>query len=163
MTIGKKIALGYAAPLAILLVIAGMACWTTYQLLEAAESVTHSHLVTHGHGRAAVHPLKDAETGQRGYLLTGEDNDLQPYDDAKAGWEKSYNDLKGLIRSAEQKQRVENLKPLVEKKFMELQKTIDLAARATRRRDKDEALVVVRSGEGKQVMDQIRANLDEGY
>ena len=40
--------------------------------------------------------LKDAETGQRGYLITGEDNYLQPYNSAIATIGKNVKQLRQL-------------------------------------------------------------------
>ena len=45
MTIGKKIVAGFVAPLVILLGIAGIACWTTYRLIDTAYWVDHTHHV----------------------------------------------------------------------------------------------------------------------
>jgi methyl-accepting chemotaxis protein len=107
--------------------------------------------------------LKDAETGQRGFLLTGEAPYLQPYEEARQNLATTLARLRELTRdNADQQQRLNALEPKVRDKLKELQKTVEL-----RQKDKglDAALEVVRSGEGKALMDEardiIRAMKDE--
>jgi signal transduction histidine kinase/DNA-binding response OmpR family regulator len=102
---------------------------------------------------ALLGSLKDAETGQRGFLLTGEDRYLEPYRQARA-------DIPALLKSLgaeaiarpDQAQRVERLAPLVNEKLEELTRTIELR----QSKGLDAALVVVRSDRGRVAMDQMR-------
>jgi signal transduction histidine kinase/CheY-like chemotaxis protein len=97
--------------------------------------------------------LLDAETGQRGFLLTGEDRYLGPYRQARA-------DIPGLLKSLatltmarpDQALRIARLSPLVNEKLEELERTIELR----RSKGPDAALAVVRTDRGRVVMDQIR-------
>lgn len=95
----------------------------------------------------------DAETGQRGYLLTGDDKYLAPYTNALSEMQMRLSALQkaaaeGLISSAD----VDKINRLVSAKLSELAQTVDLI-RQNRRQD---ALVVVKGGQGKQLMDEIR-------
>lgn len=105
---------------------------------------------------ALLSSLKDAETGQRGFLLTGEDRYLEPYRQAMA---EILPDLDALAHSEavvgrpEQTQRIRRLQPLVDKKLDELGQTIDLR----RSRGLESALAIARIDRGKVTMDQIRA------
>jgi len=96
--------------------------------------------------------LKDAETGQRGYLLTGQDSYLAPYDAAILAIPGQLEDLRKLALDPGQQARIGTLRPLISTKMAELKETIDLqqtgAAAA--------ALQVLSSHRGKQLMDQIR-------
>lgn len=100
--------------------------------------------------------LQDAETGQRGYLLTRKPSYLEPYSQsvasagAKLAWlrqafaaEPQYHD---------ELDSIENLKTL---KFAELAKTIDLVETGSRHA----ALAIVNSDSGKAAMDQIRSTI----
>ena len=89
--------------------------------------------------------LKDAETGQRGYLLTGRDEYLAPYNDA-------LNSIPPLLRDLD----TLSLNTLVSEKLAELKATIDLR-RANRFQD---ALAVVETDRGKALMDEIRWRCD---
>ena len=97
MNIGKRIGLGFAAPLAILLVVAVLACWTTYRLLDTAWWVDHTHQVLENL-EALLSTLKDAETGQRGYLLTDKDSYLEPFQKAHDAWKKPFDALSVLTK-----------------------------------------------------------------
>ena len=81
MTIGKKIAAGFALPLAILVVVGAVAYASTVRLVETAEAVAHEQETLREIERL-LSVLKDAETGQRGYVITGKDSYLAPYNDA---------------------------------------------------------------------------------
>ncbi|HEY4359863.1 MAG TPA: PAS domain S-box protein [Bryobacteraceae bacterium] len=97
--------------------------------------------------------LKDAETGQRGFLLTGRESYLDPYDRALSETPQLLSGLTGLTANQpELATRVESVKPLVREKLDELQKTIDLR----RSEGPEAALALVLSDRGKLVMDQIR-------
>lgn len=96
----------------------------------------------------------NAETGQRGYLLTGERRYLRPYEEAAARIGSDLTRLAELIKDPGQKNRAAALKPLVEAKLAELRQTIEL-----RERSLEEALAVVRTDEGQRLTEEIRALL----
>jgi PAS domain S-box-containing protein len=95
----------------------------------------------------------DAETGQRGYLLTGDDKYLAPYTNALSEMQMRLSALQkaaaeGLISSAD----VDKINRLVSAKVSELAQTVDLM----RQNRQPDALAVVKGGQGKQLMDEIR-------
>ena len=97
--------------------------------------------------------LKDAETGQRGFLLTGREQYLEPYSQALAKIPQSLAELAAATATRpDQAHLIEAIQPLVEKKLIELQTTIDLR----RSKGADAALAVVMSDEGRALMDRIR-------
>ena len=67
--------------LVILVIIGGTSYWSTTQLIDNSKEVTHTHEVL-ADLEELLSVMKDAETGQRGYLLTGDDRYLIPYDTA---------------------------------------------------------------------------------
>jgi CheY-like chemotaxis protein/CHASE3 domain sensor protein len=97
--------------------------------------------------------LKDAETGQRGYLLTGRDSYLEPYTLAQGSLGGELKSLHALTDdNPEQRQRLATLEILAADKMQELGRTV-----ALRRSGKaDEALAVVGTDHGKNLMDGIR-------
>ena len=157
MTIGKKIIAGFVAPLVILLAVVGIGYWTTYRLIDTAGWVAHSHQVLENL-EALLSTLKDAETGQRGYLLTDKESYLEPYLAAHEAWEPTYNSLVMLTNDNEEQQaRLKELKPALVSKFAELDKTIDLRKRQEKGPPGvDAALELVKSDAGKTNMDLIR-------
>jgi PAS domain S-box-containing protein len=124
--------------------------WAAYGRQFEQEAITQNILAD---ANALLSSLKDAETGQRGFLLTGEDRYLSPY-------RKALEDVPvilGKLRQAtatrpDQMARVAKLEPLVTNKLDELKQTIGL-------RQSDglqAALTVVRSDRGMEVMDGLR-------
>lgn len=97
--------------------------------------------------------VKDAETGQRGYLLTGEESYLEPYNLALKTIEQQIDELKILsLVDPAQKQHLLTLEPLVRSKLAELQKTVALK----KNKDVKAALSLVSTNQGQELMDQIR-------
>ncbi len=102
--------------------------------------------------------LVDAETGQRGYLLTGDEAYLEPYREAIKNLDQVMGRLKVLnADNPNQRKYLQALEPLIEKKLTELQMTIDFR----RKEGFVAANQVVLAGRGKQWMDQIRVVLGE--
>ena len=100
--------------------------------------------------------LVDAETGQRGFLLTGAPAYLEPYYTGKRGATERFSQLKFLTRDNDvQQQRLEKIQVLMQQKLAELQKTINLAASD----EQAKALEIVENDQGKQFMDDIRTLL----
>ncbi|HWD21410.1 MAG TPA: CHASE3 domain-containing protein, partial [Verrucomicrobiae bacterium] len=101
--------------------------------------------------------VKDAETGQRGFIITGDEAYLQPYTDSLSKIKTQVGDLQKLVQAGEiSKEELERTSDLIQQKMAELAKTIQL------RRDKGfvAALEVIRNNRGKDLMDQIRVNID---
>jgi signal transduction histidine kinase len=102
---------------------------------------------------ATLSDLKDVETGQRGYLLAGQEDFLEPYRHAVESVRDRLEDAEALTKdNPEQNVRIRALRPLVEEKLAFAQRTIEVF-RAGRR---DEARATVASRQGKRVMDKIR-------
>ena len=102
--------------------------------------------------------LRDAETGQRGFLLSGEEAYLKPYTDALRALDGRLVTVEARLEarggSAEQ---LKPLRTLVDRKLDELARTIALMREGQR----DGALALLRSDEGKFTMDGIRAYVGE--
>ena len=97
--------------------------------------------------------LKDAETGQRGYLLTGDPSYLQPYQIALSALERQVGALKDSTADDPAQHRlVFQLEDLARQKLRELSDTIELHKAG----DRSGALTVVRSDAGKNLMDRVR-------
>lgn len=98
--------------------------------------------------------VKDAETGQRGYLLTEQKSYLKPYYVAVKVINLRINELKQLVgANPEQQQQITILESLIVKKFAELEKTIELKKNGS----SDAASQVVFTDDGQELMTQIRS------
>ncbi|MGA9946967.1 MAG: CHASE3 domain-containing protein, partial [Xanthobacteraceae bacterium] len=131
----------------------GAVAYFNFQTLK-----TDSALVVHsGNTLSALEDVlstvKDAETGQRGYLLTGNESYLQPYSAASQEIQPRLDALQRLtIDNPTQQDRLGSLKQHVGAKLEELKQTIDL--RQTQ--GQAAALAVVQTDRGEQDMDAIR-------
>jgi signal transduction histidine kinase/ActR/RegA family two-component response regulator len=102
--------------------------------------------------------LQDAETGQRGYVLTADESYLQPYDEAMRALPAQFDGLMtAFAADPSQAARVGGLRTLMTEKLAELQEVIDLR----RRGDTAAAVATIRSGRGKAAMDEIREVMRE--
>jgi PAS domain S-box-containing protein len=102
--------------------------------------------------------LRDAETGQRGYLLSGSEEYLAPYDEALRELDARLNTADARIAATGGTTAdMDRLRRVVARKLQELARTIDLY-RSGRR---VEALAIVNSDEGKKAMDAIRVFVGE--
>jgi PAS domain S-box-containing protein len=99
--------------------------------------------------------LKDAETGQRGYLLTGDEAFLEPYVAVRDSVGGHLEELRQLDLSRAAHQHLDALAPLVDAKMVELSHVVELR----RNQDMTAALAVVGGGAGKRLMDSIRVEI----
>jgi PAS domain S-box-containing protein len=102
--------------------------------------------------------MTDAETGQLGYLLTGKDRYLQPYESAVATQRQAIRNLRERTTdNSVQRARLAELDRLVATKLSLLSRNIVL-----RRTEGSDAALAEVVDEGKRVMDQIRNLLRDG-
>jgi PAS domain S-box-containing protein len=143
---------------AIILVFAG---WESYRnttrFAEAAHWQKHTYEVLRTLDETEAR-LVDAETGQRGYLLTGDDAYLDTYRASIKNLDQLTGHLKELTSdNPNQQKRIHALEPLIEQKLAELQRTIELRRQGA----VASANQIVLQGSGKQSMDQIRSQVAE--
>ena len=102
--------------------------------------------------------LKDAETGERGYLLTGDEIYLEYYSSARGSLVSDLESIRMRTHVPEAQKHLDALVPLMNSKLVHMEKNIEL------RRTRGLAAVVpdLRSGVGKKIMDAIRDEVD-GY
>jgi len=156
-TFGRKLALGFAVSSIFLIGIGLVAYWSISTLIVTSSSVTHTQKVLE-QVTSLLSQLKDAETGQRGYLLTGDVSYLEPYTNAQHNIPKLFNDLRNLTSdNPNQMRRIDQAESYTSSKFTELQKTIDLRKIG----HVDDAMKIVVSGEGKKYMDGLRQLTDQ--
>ena len=130
--------------------------WVFGQIEESALARRHTFAVTI---RAAdlLTDLIDAETGQRGFALTGNEAFLEPYLAVRNRVGDQLEELRGLSTFAEARQHLDAVRPLMDAKMTEMARVIKL------RRDGDLTAVtaVVSGGEGKKLMDSIRLEIKD--
>ena len=131
---------------------------STGELVSSSAWVAHTYKVINGFDEIRS-LLKDAETGQRGFLITGEPSYLAPYENALKKIDEQLASLRELTAdNPNQQSRLVSLRPLIDSKLSELAQTI--ALRKTT--GFESARKVVMTDLGKNVMDQIRSTIDQG-
>jgi CHASE3 domain sensor protein len=152
LTVNKRLLAGFGLAAFTLILVAGFSYHNANLLIGTERWVTHTHQVR-TELADLLSELKDAETGQRGYLLTGEESYLEPYKGALTTIETTFDDVKKLtLDNPDQQRRLAAIGALIESKLAELKQTIDLR----RTQGFDAALKVVLTNEGKTYMDQMR-------
>ncbi len=100
----------------------------------------------------------NAETGQRGYVITGEESYLEPYQTAVLSISEPLKNLRQLTQdNSNQQRRLDSLEPLIAKRFSLIRQTIE----SRRNQGLDAALQTVLTGQGKKGTDQIRRLIAE--
>jgi CHASE3 domain sensor protein len=101
--------------------------------------------------------LTDMETGQRGYLLTGNPSYLQPYTEAKARIGTDFAGLRAGLANREESERTQEsqIESLASSKQAEMERSITLRQQGYRHR----AFMLVDSNEGMEYMDRARGLL----
>jgi PAS domain S-box-containing protein len=125
----------------------------TSQLYENSVSVAETHALLDALDRL-VGTVTDAETGERGFVITGERRYLEPYNNAVAAVDEYMKYLVQLTRDSPRRQmHVRELKLLIAKRRDQMRRLIEL------RTDKGlvESRKFVLTGKGKRTMDAIRA------
>ncbi|HZC17601.1 MAG TPA: CHASE3 domain-containing protein [Caulobacteraceae bacterium] len=142
-----------------LLALAGLAAVAgVFTAQRADQRSAHSLQVRQVNARL-FSAVQDAETGQRGFLLTGDPDYLAPFTRTQAELPLLRSELRELTRdNAAQQARLDRLYPLIDAKMAELAQTIAL------RNDghADAAVALVRTDLGRNLMQQIRA-IDEAF
>src|SRR5215472_14351974 len=122
---------GIMIPLGLMLLLAGL---TIYLEIHEREAFVQSRsLVIHSHevieaAQTLFSQVQDAETGQRGYLLTHDDASLEPYKRAVAVLPGSMASLREQVKGDDgQGARVDQLLITVRAKLDELGRTVALA------------------------------------
>lgn len=158
LKIGTKIGASFALGLLFFAVLSAISYRNTNQLVATAKLESHTYAVI-GQIEELLSRLKDAETGQRGYIITGEEKYLEPYNSAISVLDgRTRGRLRELTKdNPAQQHRVDMVDPLVNAKLVELDKVIKLR----QQQGFTAAQKAVQTDRGKQLMSQIRQVLTE--
>ncbi len=156
-TVEKKIAAGFGLLLAILLVVGFVSYRNTLKLIRDGNLVAHSHEVL-DELDGTLSSVKDAETGQRGFIITGDEEYLRPYTAALPAIGRHLMRLKELTEGdASQRLKLTELESKIAARLALINDSIDLRKAS----GFAAAEQVVSSGRGKKIMDDIRGLVTE--
>jgi methyl-accepting chemotaxis protein len=155
--LSKIVPLGFGSIFLLMIGIGVASKLSVNKLVETLEWQNHTYMVK-TNLQSLEKDLVDAETGQRGFIFTGKEEYLEPYNNGKTALSKSVNYLKKLIEdNPEQLKRLEEAEKLSQKKIDELSETI-LLKRAGKDRDLKKLVI---SNQGKIFMDEFRNKIAE--
>ncbi len=157
MKIGTRILAGYCIVLLVFGVVGTIAYQSMNALVASADAVTRSHQVKEATYAVRVNVL-NAETGQRGYLITGADRYLAPYRTAIRDLDGNLARLRQLTaEDPAQQRRIDRLQQLIGEKTAELAETLNT------REQKGEAAAtaLVLTDRGRNTMEELRQALND--
>lgn len=140
---------------AVLVTMSLTSLWLARESDQATEIVAHtlevnSAIVTYQGA------LRRAESGERGFLLTGEEAYLNDYRQGQRRLGEIQSQLQALISdNPEQQARLQTVLPLIERKMEKLATTIALKQQGRN----DEAVAITKTGAGLELMNQILAQV----
>ena len=153
----RRLGVGAFGLACIVLVFGSISVRRMSDLGEATQSVDRT-LMLREETDVFLSLVTDAETGQRGFVITGDRRYLAPYDAAQASVGRQLERLGGLTAEMpDQHARVVALETLVRRKLGELRDTITARENA----GFGPAARIVATGQGRHVMDEIRGVIDE--
>lgn len=141
----------------LLVMVSAIAFYRIQQFADSARLVSHTHLVIE-----KIHhifsELKDAESAQRGYLITGEESFLETHHAVVVSLPEDIADLKALTAdNLDQQQQISILEDMIDDRLHVLRLGIDMLA-DRQGISNDEVVSLVR-GDGRQTMSQLRIHM----
>jgi signal transduction histidine kinase len=131
----------------------------SYDRARSAALETRTHMQARLDMTRLLQLITDAETAQRGYVLTGSVDFLRPYEAALEAEPIVMQAVQAYLRQTGQTQAAQELKELVEAKLSEVQTTVKLRVSG----NEDAARTLVQSGIGKEKMEEMRALFDRQF
>ena len=155
MTLERKIVTGFIACALILFGVAIFSFNNSKKYIESNALVDFTNQVVSEFEQTLISTI-NAESGVRGFVITGSDAYLEPFTNANIKAVEHLDKVKKLTKNNPgQQKNIEELEKELKMRFDNLSRTIEL-----RKKDFEKAKELVASGEGKQIQDRIRKIID---
>lgn len=156
-SIEQRIAIGFGLVLSLVGLVSGVSYWSITRFINASSRAEQTQQVLL-ELMEVLSQLKDAETGKRGYVITGQEAYLAPYYQAEAQVKPQIERLqRQMAEYPEQHNRIRLLEQLTDEQFAELKQTITLRKKS----GFSTAQKAIIAGQGKALMDAIRRLVSE--
>jgi len=134
--------------------------WFSYRNLRATSEASrlekHTYLVILEFNRL-LSSLKDAESGQRGFIITGNPKYLEPYNSALLTVKSHLATLRSLTKdNQDQQERLARIEPLIQTKLALLEETIRVRSALGFQEASDR----IKADEGRRAMEALREQID---
>jgi len=130
--------------------------WTLQRTQETKDQANHIQDVRNALN-AYAQDFVDAETGQRGYLLTHQESYLTILNNALAHHPDNFRRLNDLVQNRAVREKLNQAAGIFDQKLIELSQTIQL----TKTGNRDAALAIVLEGRGQRYTDEFRQAIGE--
>ena len=154
MTLERKILTGFIACAIILCGVAIFSFNNSKKYIESNALVDHTNQVIYQFEQILTYTV-DAETGTRGFVISGDNNFLAPFLVAQTKGVEHLEKVKELVKDPNVRKNIDELEKELKLRFDNLNRTIEL-----RKKDFEKAREAVASGEGKQIQDRIRTIIE---
>jgi signal transduction histidine kinase len=152
LTFKNKLAGGVLSAAAILIFVAALSYRNSVRNTQDRKWVVHTYQVADKLSEI-LQGMTDAETGERGYILTGEEFYLKPYIQGLKEVQGGTRELRKLTADNFVQQRsLDALEPLIQERLRELQERIEVRRAA----GLEAGATAVREGAGREYMEKIR-------
>ena len=145
----------FIAILVLLVLLIVSLTFRSFAQIEATAEARKNARILMSHADDLLSALKDAETGYRGYLLTGNDTFLETYLVVRDKVSDQLKELRERTLIPASQTHLDRLRPLLDAKMAEMARVIMLHKNG----DKAAATAAVSGGHGKKLMDLIRGEL----
>lgn len=155
--VGSKLGAGFGIVLAIFVVVGVVSYRGVTELVAASEIRDHTHQVLNELAEVRV-SLRQMESSQRSFMLSGLDSYLAPWRDAQASLRQAAQNLRTLTAdNANQQRRLDRLAPMVEQRFSHSADGV----RTRQEKGLEASVEYVRTGEGTAISDEILGLVQE--
>jgi methyl-accepting chemotaxis protein WspA len=155
-TIQQILRRGFGTIFTLILITNIVAQYTKNTLIKSLDNVTSSYKISQELAQLDT-LLLEAETGQRGYLYTGKENFLEPYNEANASINVQLAELREKMSNPTQQEKLGQLQTLIRERIDYLEKTIQLQKSGR----EQEAKNIVSAGTGLEIMAKLRGKITE--
>jgi PAS domain S-box-containing protein len=139
----------------VVVVVVVVASFRAFKLSETAAEIHMHTLVVIKQANELLSELTDAETGERGYALTGNEVFLEPYLKVRDKISDHLQELRQLSLSSASQKHLDALAPLIDAKLSEIAAVVELR----RNHDITAIQATIANNEGKRLMDLMRAEM----
>ncbi|MEW6491398.1 MAG: CHASE3 domain-containing protein [Cyanobacteriota bacterium] len=152
LSIEHKTIVGFGAASMVLVIINALSYGSFLKNRAIADWVAHTHQVRRNI-ESTLATITEAETGQRGYLITGEEDYLKIYYEDRGSVNQQIQVLKNLTAdNPHQQQRINILNPLIAQRMAALEQVMELR----QKKGFEAARNRIKTSQGKEIMARIR-------
>ncbi len=154
LTVGKKVGIGFGIALLTLMAVGAVSYRTIHGLVETANWVSQAHHVLE-HLSDLRLQMDQIETGTRGYVLTLDDQYLEPYRHGVVAIHETLQELSTLVVDPVQRHSLEVIAALVDERLVIAHQVIEMRKSGSL----DPAIRLVQTGRGKEITDEFNRRL----